>query len=73
LFVAALLYRSPFTMGIVALVSALYTFMAMKRVYRQSYVMTFLKWASLGVVYFMFVVGGMVFALIWAFAAVSPV
>jgi hypothetical protein len=73
LFVGGLLYRSPLTIGILAAVIALYTFVGMKRVYRQGYVMTLLKWAAVGMIYFMFVVTGMVFALIWAFAAVSPV
>ena len=73
LFIGAMLSRSPFVGGLISVVIAVYTLLAMKRVYRQGYLMTFLKWTLLGLVYYVFVAVGMVFALIWAFAAVSPV
>ena len=73
LFIGAMLSRSPYVGGLISVVIAVYTLLAMKRVYRQGYLLTFLKWTLLGLVYYVFVAVGMVFALIWAFAAVSPV
>lgn len=73
LFIAVLVVRAPYVAGIVAVVIAIYSFIAMKRVYGQGYVMTSLKWFALAMSYMVLVSVGMVFALIWAFAAVSAV
>ena len=73
IFVGVMLTRSAWVGGLISVVVAFYTFFAMKRVYRQGYAMTFLKWSLLGLLYYVFVAVGMVFALLWAFAAVSPV
>lgn len=73
LFIAVLLIRAPYVAGIVAGVIATYSFIAIKRVYGQGYVLTFLKWFALTMSYLVLVSVGMVFALIWALAAVSAV
>jgi hypothetical protein len=72
IFLFSMVTASPYVAGVIAFVIAFYTFFAMKRVYGQGYAMTLLKWATLGLMYYVFVAVGMVFALLWAFAAVSP-
>jgi hypothetical protein len=51
---------------------AIYTFLAMKRVYGQGVFKTALKWLVLGYVYTVLLCIGLVFALIWAFASTAP-
>jgi hypothetical protein len=67
-----LFYRTSVLGLVVGLMISVYSFIAMKRVYGQGYAMTLLKWTALSFSYFTLVAIGMVFALIWAFAAVSP-
>ena len=69
LFSIALILRAEWTIIALWVILPVYTFIAMKRVYQQGYIKTFLKWGSLGVVYVTLLCIGLVFAFIWALAA----
>ena len=71
LFNSMLIYRPVWLPPLVSIVTAVYTLVAMKRVYEQSFLVTFVKWGALYFCYSILVGVGMVFALIWAFAAVT--
>ena len=69
LFSFALITGFDWSSLILSIVLPIYTYMAMKRFYRQGYIKTFLKWSALGIVYSTLLLIGLVFAFIWALAA----
>jgi hypothetical protein len=72
LFSVLIVFRFDWLSIAMALTIAVYTFLAMKRVYAQGRLKTALKWLVLGSVYSVLLCIGLVFALIWAFAATTP-
>lgn len=72
LIIASILILIPehtlsYTLPIAFLVMAIYLFIAMKRVYNQSYVVTFIKWLVVLVCYFMSFIFGIVLTMIGSF------
>lgn len=72
MFVLVLLFRADWVMPLVSLVIAVYTLLAMKRVYAQGYMKTTLKWLALGFVYAILLGLGVTLAVILALAAGTP-
>lgn len=69
LFSIALVIGAEWTIIVLWIVLPIYTFLAMKRVYQQGWWKTTFKWATLGSVYFVLLIIGLMFAFIWALAA----
>jgi hypothetical protein len=68
LFSVALVISAEWTIVALWIVLPIYTFLAMKRVYQQGWLKTTFKWVTLGFVYFILLVTGLMFAFIWALA-----
>jgi hypothetical protein len=69
LFSVALVIRAEWTIIALWIILPVYTFLAMKRVYQQGWFKTTFKWATLGLVYSVLLITGLMFAFIWALAA----
>lgn len=69
LFTIALLSQLDFASILIAIILPVYTYMAMKRVYQQGHMKTFLKWAALTGIYSVLLGIGLAFAFVWALAA----
>jgi hypothetical protein len=69
LFAIALVSGLDWASIVLSIVLPIYTYAALKRVYQQGHFKTFLKWGTLGFVYSMLLMFGLVFAFIWALAA----
>lgn len=72
LFTIVLVTRFDMLFMLAGIAIVVYLLVAMKRVYEQGAVKTFLKWLVLGYVYFMLVAIGTALAMVWALASTTP-
>lgn len=72
LFTLVLITRLDPLFMLAGIALAVYLLIAMKRVYEQGAVKTFMKWLMLGFVYFLLVAAGTSLAMVWALAATTP-